>query len=537
MPAISKISRRGTSFSRSLKPRAPAKTGSNVSIPDYDSIEQAERNAELVFGIVAPMGTDAMMVAENLVSQLHEFGTKSEVIRLSDFIAPYSALLGIACSLKDGNEYERISTRIVAANELYRTFNGRARPDAQNSLLAVAAAQSIRKKRENETGGQALLDHATILVTLKRPEEVYHLRRIYGTGLHIIGVFSTEEERIRYLNRKKHIRRKDAERLVRDDEDDKQQGGQRTRDAFHLADVFLDVRPNNEDWKNQLGRYLDLLFSNPYITPSRGEQAMFFAYAASMRSAQLGRQVGAAITAEDGDILAVGCNEVPRSGGGQYWDKDEVDARDHILGHDSNDFRKSEILDEIMTTLPEELSKDDELKMKIRKTSLFGITEFGRAVHAEMEAILSCARKGISTEKKTLYTTTFPCHNCARHIIGAGIMRVVYVEPYPKSKAKELHDDAIQIGDSNRSNGGEVVCFVPFVGISPRKYLDMFTANPVYGAPVDRKLNSGHAINWSRRRTPLRTKMASLSYIDREIRAVSRLDETLQQGSLDLKID
>jgi hypothetical protein len=130
---------------------------------------------------------------------------------------------------------------------------------------------------------------------------------------------------------------------------------------------------------------------------------------------------------------------------------------------------------------------------------------------------------------------TFPCHNCARHIIGAGIKRVVYVEPYPKSRAKELHDDAIQIGYSNRNLGEEVVCFVPFVGISPRKYLDMFTTNPIYSTPVDRKLSNGHAINWTRHRTPLKTKMASLSYIEREIRAVSRLNETLQQGSLKLE--
>jgi deoxycytidylate deaminase len=506
-----------------------------MSVSDYDSVERVENNAELVFGLVAPMGTDSMMVAENLASQLKEFGTESEIVRLSDLIAPYSHLLGINCSLKDSNEFERISTRIEAANELYRAFNDRAHADEQNALLALAAAQDIRNRRQDGKAGEALLDHASILVTLKRPEEVHYLRRIYGTGLHIIGVFSTEEERIRYLTGKKHIRKQAAERLVRDDEDDKQQGGQRTRDAFHLADVFLDVRAKAEDWKGQLGRYLDLLFSHPYTTPSRDEQAMFFAYAASMRSAQFGRQVGAAITAEDGDILAVGCNEVPKAGGGQYWDRDEVDERDHILGHDSNDARKNEILDEILETLPKELRNDDEVRRSIRKTSLFGITEFGRAVHAEMEAILSCARKGISTEEKTLYTTTFPCHNCARHIIGAGIKRVVYVEPYPKSKAKELHADAIQVGESGRKVGERVVCFVPFVGISPRKYLDMFTANPIYSAQVDRKLSNGHAINWNRHRTPLRTKMASLSYIEREIRAVSRLDEALRQRSLDLK--
>ena len=59
-------------------------------------------------------------------------------------------------------------------------------------------------------------------------------------------------------------------------------------------------------------------------------------------------------------------------------------------------------------------------------------------VHAEMEALLSCARSGVSPVGGTLYSTTFPCHNCAKHIVAAGLRRVVYVEPYPKSRAVEF---------------------------------------------------------------------------------------------------
>lgn len=40
--------------------------------------------------------------------------------------------------------------------------------------------------------------------------------------------------------------------------------------------------------------------------------------------------------------------------------------------------------------------------------------------------------------------TTFPCHYCARHIVAAGIYEVQYIEPYPKSKALQLHADAIE---------------------------------------------------------------------------------------------
>lgn len=188
-----------------------------------------------------------------------------------------------------------------------------------------------------------------------------------------------------------------------------------------------------------------------------------------------------------------------------------------------------------MRALPDDVGKDPRIRGAVKKTSLFSITEFGRAVHAEMEAILSCARKGISTVGRTLYTTTFPCHNCARHIIGAGISKVVYIEPYPKSKAKELHADAIQLGESARSRSNPyAVPFVPFVGISPSKYSALFTTKPVYSQEVDRKLHNGHAINWQRSRTQLRSSMVSISYVERETRAIARLKRSFEQLPLDL---
>lgn len=495
-------------------------------MPELERIE----NAELVFGIVAPIGTDATQVAENLVSQLSEFRYRATTVRLSEFIAPLSQLMGIQCNLADAPEYDRIYTRITAANKLSREFNKRAEPEEQNAVLALAAADEIARSRKERAPDEALLNEAHILVTLKRPEEVAYLRAIYGHGFHLIGVFAPEEDRIKYLCRQKNIPPPGARELVQLDVDDHEAGGQRTGDAFHLADVFLDVGSNGDDWKRQLGRYLDLLFSHPYKTPTRDEQAMFMAYSASLRSAQFGRQVGAAITSPEGDILAVGCNEVPKAGGGQYWERDQWDERDHKIGSDSNTVRRDQMLREISGVLPPDFSGKFEFLNALKKTSIFGITEFGRAVHAEMEAILSCARKGIPTLHQILYTTTFPCHNCARHIIGAGIAKVVYIEPYPKSKAQELHEDAIRLGESVAGcSNPNAIPFVPFVGISPSKYSQLFSVKPLYSREVDRKLHNGHAIKWQRSRTQLRFSMVSISYVERETRAISRLRRSVQK--------
>ena len=111
--------------------------------------------------------------------------------------------------------------------------------------------------------------------------------------------------------------------------------------------------------------------------------------------------------------------------------------------------------------------------MQIRKGRVGDLIEFSRAVHAEMDAVLSAGREGISTIGTRLYVTTFPCHYCARHLVSAGVDEVQFIEPYPKSQALGLHADAIQLEATDwlpPSQGGTKVLFRPFVGVAPRLY-------------------------------------------------------------------
>jgi len=124
----------------------------------------------------------------------------------------------------------------------------------------------------------------------------------------------------------------------------------------------------------------------------------------------------------------------------------------------------------------------------LKGTRVMNLLEFGRSVHAEMAALMSVARLGISVRDATLFCTTFPCHMCARHIVASGIKRVVYVEPYPKSKAKQLHQDAIIVDPLAPSISQ--VRFEPFEGIAPRQYQDIFDAGEL------RKDSEGRTIDW-----------------------------------------
>jgi len=50
--------------------------------------------------------------------------------------------------------------------------------------------------------------------------------------------------------------------------------------------------------------------------------------------------------------------------------------------------------------------------------------------HAERNAFYFAARRGVSVEGCTLYSTDSPCVACARAAVQTGIVRVVYDRPY-----------------------------------------------------------------------------------------------------------
>lgn len=56
-----------------------------------------------------------------------------------------------------------------------------------------------------------------------------------------------------------------------------------------------------------------------------------------------------------------------------------------------------------------------------------------RTTHAEANAIAQAARFGISIDGATLYCTMFPCLDCAKLVINAGIKKIVCTKDYQAS--------------------------------------------------------------------------------------------------------
>ncbi|WLR49908.1 ComE operon protein 2 [Bacillus tianshenii] len=66
-----------------------------------------------------------------------------------------------------------------------------------------------------------------------------------------------------------------------------------------------------------------------------------------------------------------------------------------------------------------------------------------RTIHAEMNALLQCAKFGVPTEGSEIYVTHFPCIHCTKAIIQAGIQAVYYAKDYKNHPyAEELFRDA-----------------------------------------------------------------------------------------------
>lgn len=470
---------------------------------DQQFLNWTYKDSELVIGLVGAVGTDKHLIIKILRERLRIYNY--DVVEISISKDVISKIYG---KVDKRDEYDRISTLMDLGN--------RAREEAKdNSILALGVANEISNKRD--TPNQPKPRTAYIINSLKHPKEVELLREIYSTGFYLIGIHADEKRRLEYLEKDKNIDPERSKKLIARDMNEDTGHGQQTRDTFQLSDFFIYLGQNHDQLKKSIWRILDLIFGHPHLTPTFEEFAMFFAFMSALRSADLSRQVGAVI-ARNEEIIASGANDSPRYGGGLYWpyydDKtheivDADNGRDYKRGYDSNKKEQAKIVDEIS----EDLELDEEGKEKLRKSSIREITEYGRVVHAEMEAILMCARNNITTRGATIYCTTFPCHNCAKHIIASGIERVVYIEPYPKSKAFEFHDDSITDDPSEKHNK---VIFEPFVGIGPRRFFELFSMSLGNGFQKKRKSTTGQALDWKPENAHMRLQLLPFHYLDNE---------------------
>jgi deoxycytidylate deaminase len=466
-----------------------------------------DNSNELMVAVVAAVGADIATVIDQIATELKGYGYESHELRLSDYLAEAAE-----ADFRELPLDEMVWEAMTAGDELREKWK-------RNDALALHAISEIVLTREKaweavppeekedwkDEQPPNLDRHAFIIRSLKTPDELETLRSVYGPRLVVIAAYSPRDLRVKDLEARIQASRKDAEKdawahqpeeLIDRDEKEQQIRGQDVSGTFHRADFFIRGW-NREVVLADLDRTFRIVFGDPFRTPTRDEYCQFMAAGASLRSAEFGRQVGAAVATGDGSVISLGTNEVPKARGGSCWEEEGEGKRDFEVG-DIDTNRKhfnamaerlsrqvDSRVESVIEGMPEEADREalnalrktvvEALPGDLRTGGLNELTEFGRAAHAEMNALLDAARRGISVQDATLYTTTFPCHNCARHIIGAGVERVVFIEPYPKSRSEELHSDAVRF-DGLEEEDDDRILFASFVGVAPRRYREMFDA-------------------------------------------------------------
>lgn len=516
--------------------------------PNSRNVLRTNAANELVVAVVGHVGSGTSTVCELLKGalELQEFDVV--ILKASSAIRDWGTRTNKNVPDKDVHDL-RYAQRLQDLGDQMRLESG------DNAAVAKSLVQKIRTTRaaklgqELKSGDAAVPDgtrRAYILDSVRHPAEVFLLRNLYQTAFAMIGVVSDEESRIDRLTKKfENAGEAAARAFMQRDRKATESHGQRVEEAFHLSDYFLDNsaprwkrdKKPNPDWTlpDQLSRFIKIVAYSEIVRPDIAETAMYAAAGAQRRSACLSRQVGAALVDRRGNLVATGTNEVPEAGGGVYGQAFER-APDQRCAYRESKFcsntrEQNYIREQIIETVESFLKDIPEfmrlevpleqilaehrpnLEERLRRSRIGELLEFSRAVHAEMDAVLSAARTSVSLVGARMFVTTFPCHYCARHLVSAGIDEVQYIEPYPKSKALSLHEDSITVFPEQwepPSRGGSKVLFRPFTGVAPRLYSRAFLKDRELKDPITGDLRIGDP-DWG---TPW--DMTRLSYVQLE---------------------
>ena len=470
------------------------------------SVVKVYDRPELVFGLVGAAGTRLEDLSIRLKGQLKSFEYETVDIRLSELLMNFNDWK----APEQPGEVYRIKHLQAMGSAFRRKLQDKA-------ALARAGIAAIRAARAARTGNPDCPAPACAYVIrqFKHPDEVELLRQVYGPSFLLIAGHAPRERRasdLANLMARAEYRPAEADKylshaedIITTDEKEDDEYGQNTRDTYPKADFFANLGEHLGE--HEVDRFIDLVFGHPFHTPLPQESAMYQAHVVSLKSSDENRQVGAAIVnlhvengkARNADVIAVGMNEVPKGGGGFYCDGDSPDPRDQWLAAygnapNGNEDRATEIKVSALAELigrikdqrwlaaniaAEEPSRLAEMLLPaLRGTQFINIGEFSRPVHAEMAALIDSARRGVAVQGHVMFVTTFPCHNCAKHIIAAGLRSVIYLEPYAKSRARILYQEEIDVDPSaSKSNelGKQKVVFYPFDGVGPRQYQQLFS--------------------------------------------------------------
>lgn len=446
---------------------------------------------ELFFAIIAPVGTPKQKFIDALESNLSDVGYDCFPIKLSDILAERASQ-----EIHDGHEDRRVGMLMDVGDEICEE----AQSVAAVAFLGLAEIREHRAERHAPPGtpsqdleqyrGRPVPRTAYIFDSLKRPGEVTHLRALWGDNLIVVSLKADLDERRTELtdklnkqtvNKKKQIPLAVEALIERDAREEDRDFGQNVVKAFPLADWFVDV---SGDMQADVQRFVHILFGDPASQPATMDEfAMQAATQAAMLTPELGNRVGSVVIDPDGSVIASGANVHPIETATPKYDESHFNIRE-LVADTMVKLKESGQLSDTATAAAGEDQIDEYVTQLIlgalKDAKIRDLVEFQLPVHAEMNALLSALRSGIQVGGCSMFVTAHPCHLCAKHLIPLKL-KVVYLEPYPKSRAAAMYGE------------GALEHFRPFTGIAPRRFESIFRVSE------DRKKPDGTLKTWAKK--------------------------------------
>jgi len=304
-------------------------------------------------------------------------------------------------------------------------------------------------------------DDLVVVDSIRNLGEIDKLREIFGYNFTLVAILASPAARWQRIRVVEYLEKGRTQQDFLDDDqrdqDEETPWGQQVALCMDAADIFInnDVAVTVDEFYRKLLAHVDLATGRASRQATQTEIYMNIAYSSSHSSKCLKRRVGAVIIDADGQVVSAGYNENPLTTNPcveevEYNYKCYRDiVRNETFKRLSETGARCPQCGSPLTPIqgpPWECPSCRDAGGKTNLESFYfpdRAMNWCTAVHAELWAILAA---GFRARRGTLYTTTFPCFQCAEKITQAGINKVIFTEAYPDVRAaKRLEMGRIEV--------------------------------------------------------------------------------------------
>ncbi|MGF6141340.1 hypothetical protein [Pseudomonas laurylsulfatiphila] len=288
-----------------------------------------------------------------------------------------------------------------------------------------------------------------VIDAIRNPYEAFFLKRRYA-NFYLVSINTSNAKRLSSLHEYRKLTIKEISDLDNKEYPGKISGvskfiAQNIQACIEISDIHIHNSKfsefNQNDLVSQLAWYLALMMHPGLVMPTSVENCMQIAYTVKQSSGCISRQVGAVVTDDSYGVKCVGWNSTPQGqtpcllrsaedllGGVNGGDYSEYERNDNV-------FRKA-LSDKYFELIKSGATQKRNIPFcfKSIQNEIEGEKNqvHTRSLHAEENAFLQIAKNGgQKLFGGILFTTASPCELCAKKAYQLGVVKIIYIDPYP----------------------------------------------------------------------------------------------------------